>query len=160
MAAKAVLGISPGTRRCGIAIAHSRKLIHYQVQTFPGTWSHKKLIRILRVIAGHIKLHAIEEIAVKLPDALPTSKAFIQLIGSINVLRERNGITIQYYTLNELKLGHAGTGKISRVRLIESIVKRHPELLPEYQRERRNKEAYYYKMFEAVLCTQMEHLNK
>jgi len=126
------------------------------MQSFPGSWSHKKLKRILRSIARHIELHAVEKIAVKLPDALPTSKAFIQLIGSLNVLRERKGIQIGYYTLNQLKLAHAGTAKATRAELIAYIVKRHPELLPEFQRERRNKEAYYYRMFEAVLCTHME----
>lgn len=155
MAKAAVLGISLGTRRLGIAIVQDGRLIHFQMQTFPGTWSDKKLKCILAAISVHALRHAIGSIAVKIPDAMPTSKAFNQLIGSLNILSEDMRVTARYYTLNDLKHSYARTEKTSREWLIESIVKRHPELLPEYHKERRNKEAYYYKMFEAVLCAHM-----
>jgi len=153
--AKAVLGISLGTRRLGIAIVQDERLVHFQMQTFPGTWSDKKLRCILSAIAVHAERQAIGSISVKIPDAMPTSKAFSQLIGSLNILAEDMRVNSQYYTLSDLKLAYSGVDRTSREWLIESIVKRHPELLPEYHKERRNKEAYYYKMFEAVLCAHM-----
>lgn len=155
MAKEAVLGISLGTRRLGIAIVRNDRLIHFQIQTFPGIWSDKKLRYILSAISGHVQRHTIGGIVVKIPDTLPTSKAFNQLIGSLNILSEDMRVKTRYYTLSDLKIAHAGAEKTSRKWLIESIVKQHPELLPEYHKEHRNKEAYYYKMFEAVLCAHM-----
>ncbi len=156
--AKAVLGISLGTRRLGIAIVYDERLVHFQMQTFSGPWSDSKLRCILSAIAIHAERHAIGGISVKIPDTIPTSKAFSQLIGSLNILSEDMRVKARYFTLSDLKLVHAGTGRTSREWLIESIVKRHPELLPEYNKERRNKEAYYYKMFEAVLCAHMNNV--
>ncbi len=150
-----MLGISPGTRRMGVAVVKEGKLSHWQVQTFPGVWSNSKLECILKVIIGYIEQHSVERIAIKIPDALPTSTAFIQLIGSLNVMAQSMSVPVQYCTLRDLKLAYAETEDISRTSLIESMAKQHPELLPEYHKEKRNKEGYYYKMFEAVLCTQL-----
>ncbi len=155
MAAEAVLGISLGSRRIGIAVQENGRLVHWQMQTFPGAWSHRKLKRIILAIFRHVELHAAGTIVIKIPDVFPTSKAFSQLIGCLNLTAISKKISIRYYTLSELKQKLGDSEEISRICLIESIVKLHPELLPEYQRENRNKERYYFKLFEAVLCTEM-----
>lgn len=156
--AEAILGISLGTRRIGFAVVRDGKLIYSQMKTFPGAWSEKKLRRVIQTVTGYVESHSLRRVAIKIPDALPSSKAFIQLTGSLNLTFQRKGVQFRYYTLKELKHLYVGTEDVSRTSLIESIVKRYPRLLPEYQREKRNEEAYYYKMFEAVLCADMHRL--
>lgn len=153
--AGAILGISPGTRHMGIAVEQNGRLVQYRVHTFSGKWSNTKLRLIFNAINKHTELHAVERIVVKIPDVFPTTKAFNQLIGCVNIMASRKKIAIHYLTLNDLKLDLAGTKKISRACLIDLIIKSHPELMPEYQREKQNQEGYYYKMFEAVMCTKV-----
>lgn len=145
-----VLGISPGTRSTGIAVLNESKLVRWQRLSFPKKWSKEKLHCILNAITSWIDLHKIETIAVKIPDELPISEAYIQLVGAINVLCENKNIRPTYYTLSEIKQRYDSKNKINKHCLVNFLLEYFPELQIHLQNADSRKKIYYEKVFEAV----------
>ncbi len=150
MNADTTLGISPGTRFIGIAVLREGRLIHAQVRAFHGKWSKSKRNSILKAVDYSLGQHRVTSVVVKLPDVLPLTRSFHEVIGSLNALCERKRLKPRYYALSEIKRKHYGSETCTLDTLMEFVVRAHPELTPEYRKEKANKNAYYYKLFEAV----------
>jgi len=155
MKADTILGINPGTRRIGIAVMRKQALVYFEIKSFQGTWSRKKLHNIISFLASVLKQYDVTKVTVKIPDTLPASLGFTQLIGSLNALCEHTGIRPRYYTFSEIKARHCREDAPTGVSLMAAIVDKHPELWPEYRREQKNEEGYYHKIFEAVAVARM-----
>jgi len=150
-----ILGIDPGTRFVGIAVMRSGTLVHYQIRSFQGPWTHQKLKAIVLYLGATIARYGVTKIVVKVPDVFPTSRGYNQLIGSFNVFCSSKGLRPSYYTFSEITERQCGAGVHSRGALIQVIVRRHPELMPEYNKEKQNENAHYYKVFYAVAAAHM-----
>lgn len=150
-----VLGISPATRRLGLALIRSGRLADWEMQSFPGKWSQEKLDAIVRFLSRYIVTNDVTAIAVKIPDELPVSANYIQLVGTLNALFEKKNIKTMYYTLSELKRHHCPKEKINKAALSACVAARYPELIPEYQKESLNRNSYYAQVFEAVAAARM-----
>jgi Holliday junction resolvasome RuvABC endonuclease subunit len=155
MSADTILGINPGTRLVGIAVMRKRALLHFEIKSFPGVWSPKKLRAILSLVESTMQRYEVTKVTVKIPDVLPASLGFTQVVGSLNSLWHRVDIKPRYYTFSEIKAKHCKEDMPTGKSLMEAIVRKYPELSPEYHREQRNKEGYYYKVFEAVAVAGM-----
>lgn len=150
-----VLGISPGARSTGIAVLQKGKLIDWKIQVFQGAWSDKKLQKIMQFIHRYVERNNVSAVAIKIPDELPVSANYIQLVGTINVFFERMGIKPMYYTLSDLKKHYCPKEKINKAILKNCIVAKYPDLLPEFHNEQSNRNSYYEKVFEAVASARM-----
>lgn len=145
-----ILGICPGTRSCGFAVVREKEIRKWGVQSYKGSWSDGKLIGILYGLSKLITRHRIREVAIKIPDTMPRSIGYAQLIGAMNALFEQRGIKVRYFTLSDLTREHAPKKKINRQALFAHIAHQYPELLPLYHKEQTAKKPYYDKVFEAV----------
>lgn len=155
MNADTILGISPGARFIGIAVVYERTLVHSQVRSFQGVWSDAKLHSILKLIENVMQRYGVTAVSVKVPDVLPLTKGFHQLIGTINALCDGKGIHPGYYSLSEIISVHCKDKSQTRGMLMEAMVEKHPELILEHRREQENSNGYYYKIFEAVAVAHM-----
>lgn len=152
-----VLGISPATRGIGFAVLTGHKLTDWKMQSFQQGWSTQKLHSMLEVVKQYMKRHQVDAVAIKIPDELPVSKNYIQLVGALNVLFERQGIKPMYYTLSDLKQHYCKAGKSNKAILSDCIVYTYPELLPEHRKEQANRNSYYTKIFEAIGAARLYH---
>ncbi len=150
-----VLGISPGTKRLGVALMRNHDLVDWQVKTFEGKWSERKLKKIIIAIDTLIDDHGIREIAVKIPGTLPFSMGFTQLIGAMNVLFERKGIRADYYTLSDMQNHFSQEKKMTKASLAAFLAHKHSELLPVYHKGEQKRVSYYNKVFEAVAAASL-----
>lgn len=150
-----VLGISPGTRNVGLAVLYNGKLTDWKIQTFQGVWSELKLQKIIHFIDRYVDGNKVTAVAIKIPDELPVSANYIQLVGTINVYFERRGIRPMYYTLSNLKKHYCPDEKINKATLRKCIVAKYPDLLPEFHNEQSNRNSYYAKVFESVASALM-----
>ena len=155
-----ILGISPGTRLCGFALVKEKEIKKWGVQSFKGTWSDGKLIGILYSLSKLMSRHRIQEVAVKMPDTMPRSIGYAQLIGAMNALFEHRGIKVRYYTLTDLNKRYSPKRKINRQALFAYIAHQYPELLPLYHKEQKAEKPYYHKVFEAVAAAHCPKLKK
>lgn len=144
------LGICLGTRYVGYAIANETELLDWGVVSAKGKWTNKKLRKILHRLESLIKRYSITEVIVKIPDNIPVSKGFIQLIGSVNILFESLEVQARYITLSDLKLHYCHSTKVNKARLFAALEKQYPELELVYPKHRLVDDAYYYKITEAV----------
>lgn len=148
-----ILGISPGTRTCGFAVVRDGEVKKWSVKSYKEKWSDGKLIGILYSISQLINRHKIQDIALKMPDAVPRSLGYAQLIGALNALFETRGINARYYALSDIAGVHAPGEKINRKTLFGRIADRHTELQQLYRKEAKSSKPYYDKVFEAVGAT-------
>ena len=153
--ASTVLGISLGTRSTGIALLEGNELLDWKVQSFKGSWSINKLRLIQGAINAHIRRHKPTVIILKIPPKPYASKRVAQLARALEKLGLRKGIEVRFCILMDLKrlLASGAATSIIKEMLIESVTAKFPELQHEYRKEKRNRNAYYSKVFEAVGCT-------
>ncbi len=122
-----ILGICPGTKTIGIAVLYNRELLKWRKHIFKEKWSNRKFKRIVVLLEKVISDNDITEVAIKTPDEIPISEAYIKVIGAINVLCEKRSIKPKFFTTSKLKdkFSHE---KINKAELFELILRRYPEL--------------------------------
>src|SRR4051812_44433454 len=99
-----VLGISPGTRRLGIAVIQRHSVFYCRMKSFiRGSWSEEKLRAILKTIEHLIELHHIRHIAIKIPPSVMHTQAVKELLGSIETLAKSKRAKLYPFTLPKLK---------------------------------------------------------
>ncbi len=148
--AKALLGISPGTRIIGLAVINKGILVEWNVKTFKEMWSCSKRKLILATIARICEYHEIQVIAIKKINPLRSSTPLDRLRASIIKQAERNRIKVRQYSLSDLDYDLQTGKKQGKVNLSEKVADKHPEVHKEYLQERNNRKEYYTKMFEAI----------
>jgi Holliday junction resolvasome RuvABC endonuclease subunit len=152
---RVVLGISPGTRSTGIAVLRDGRLMQSKVLTFRGAWGQAKMRSILHYLSQCMDRNKVEVVAIKIPDELPLSQAYIRLLGALNVLCERKGMKAVYYTLSDLKKYYCPGRKINKKVLAECVARKYPDLYLELRKEQSNDNPYYHKLFEAVAAAHL-----
>lgn len=143
-----ILAICPGTREVGVALFINGQLTDWELCRFNKKWSPEKLTRIMQAITDWILTYRVTAVAVKIPNELPRSTAFIQLVGSLNVTFEANAIHTAYFTLKDLK--KAFEVKENKEMLYEKVVALYPATSREYQKDICNAKPMYFKVFEAI----------
>ena len=148
--AKALLGISPGTRVVGLAVIQKGVLVEWKVKTFKEMWSCSKRKTILATIDRICEYHGIQVIAIKKIDPLRSSRPLDKLVDAIIKQAERNSIKIRQYSLSDLDYDLNTGKKQNKSELSEKVADKHPEVRKEYLQEQNNRKEYYTKMFEAI----------
>lgn len=154
----AVVGVSPTTRAIGIAILKNRKLIYWKKLSFHEKWSKQKLKLMITSLAKEVEKYDTTDIAIKIPDELPMSKAYMQLLGTINIMCEQMMIKPRYYTLSDLK-DRICKERCTKQQLITRMISHCPDLHSMCSTKNRKPRVYYNQVFEAVAtayCKQNE----
>jgi len=146
----AVLGCSPGTRAFAIAILIDNVLVDWDVLSFHGPWSKNKLSGILKRFETLLHTYEIQEVAIKIPDIFPTSINYNQLIGALNILLERKGMLVHYFTFSELKAHCDSNGKDAKECITNYVLHRHSELYTHIKSGRNLPNDRHFKVFEAT----------
>ena len=149
MAEATILGISPGTRYLAVAISRRGTLHDFRVRHYKNAWSEEKLIKVTEYIEGLIIRHVITHIACKVPHASRCSEALNELIGRIKELVEEYRLSIQMYSISELK-EWCMAGIRNKKNLAGHLANDFPELTQIFMKEMQNRHQYYLKIFEAI----------
>lgn len=149
MAEATILGISPGTKYIGIAMLRNGDLLECKVKSFKGAWSDEKLEKVVLHIRSMIQQHAVKHIACKTNHESRTSFRVKAIMERVQALALEFEIEFNKYSIDDLK----GLFKMhfhNTHILAEHIAKRFPELADIFMRERKSKNKYHYKVFEAL----------
>jgi Holliday junction resolvasome RuvABC endonuclease subunit len=150
-----ILGISPGTRSVGLAVMRAGELVEWRVKTFKGSWTHGKLKDILFVLTRYIEDHKVKVLAMKKPDANRSSFGLDQLISELTVWAKMNRIKVHPISLEKMKQHFTKEENFTKKQMIKQVALKSPELHSEYNKEQRNKNSYYKKMFEAIIMVKV-----
>lgn len=144
---KTILGISLGTRMLGIARLEGTSLNDWRVKTVTGRLSKLKLRTIILFIERYCKDNQVTTIALKVPEQ--SSRALNVLIKEITGFAKDEHIGLHLYTITELKRHYQKKNKLG---VMEYVTEAYPEVKVIYQKQKKAKNPYYIKLFEAV-CT-------
>lgn len=149
---KRILGISIGTSTIGLAFIKDKILIDWQMKSFVGAWSRYKMRIIELTIERYVERHKINEIAVKVPEELRSSKNIGQLIRIIKKEFTGKQIPVCLYTIMEIKTEY---GVRNKMELMECFLEKYPELKFVFEKQKQSKNKYHIKIFEAVAVAEI-----
>lgn len=145
-----ILGISFSTRMVGLAVLDSDLLIDYSVKFYKEKWSPAKMESILTSLTSAVTHYNIQHIVLSIAPAYINEDPYNELWQEIIMRFEESLITVTSYKLESLQQITSCEERMSRKLLMETLCEKYPELSFYARLERRNKNKYYYKMFEAV----------
>ena len=150
------LGISVGTLSMGLAVFKGTELVHWRVKTFKGKWNKKKMEMVVSRVAKYVKRYEVAYVALKVPHRSRSSRSLNKLIDAINEFAKEDGIKINSFTIEEIEKKFCPKGmRRNKQLLIEYTLAVYPYVTPEYNREKRSKNPYYLKLFEAILAAKL-----
>lgn len=128
----------------------NRNLIDWKVKTFKGSWNSSKMKDIVFTFQEYIQEHKVSNVVLKKPDVLRTSSGLEQLISEIRILCQRRNLRLSLISLKTLKSRYSEEKRFTKSQMIKQVVQNYPELYLEFNKEQKQKNRYYTKMFEAV----------
>ncbi len=145
-----VMGISTNTRLLGLAIIERNGLVEYSVRLHKSSWSPSKANLITASLEPCVRQYSIKRVILSIPPTHHQTKAFTNLQTCLE----------QYFTEHHIPVVTESTDSIYRVcasgtlrtkkEVMRTLSLQFPELHSFYQKELRNKNRYYVKLFEAV----------
>lgn len=146
----AVLGLSLGTRKIGIAIVKDGDLKDWCVKEFKETWGIAKVQAIMFCLYKLCQLYGITHIAIKIPRKIGKQTGLRRVLMELEQCTKTQHIQMLKYSQDNLKLWYCGSPYSDFQEVIDIIVSRKPELVHDRRKEQRNYCGYYDVMFQAV----------
>src|ERR1017187_6601437 len=150
MEAQTILGLSFNTRNLGLAVVKLNQLVDYSSKLHKEKWSSQKREMILTSLGSCIEAYNIQKIALSIPHPRHQTNEFTQLVTVIIAFAQMNHIGVVSYSPKDLLLFIPGSKRKNSKGFMKQLVLLYPELEPYYEKELKNRNKYYYKMFEAV----------
>lgn len=150
MEAQTILGLSFNTRNLGLAVVKLNQLVDYSSKLHKAKWTPQKREMMLTSLGSCVEGYNIQKITLSIPHPRHQTKEFTELMTAIIALAQMRHIEVITYTPKDLLLFIPDSKKKNSKVFMKQLVSLFPELLPYYERELRNKNKYYYKMFEAI----------
>jgi len=145
-----ILSIVPGTKYLGIALFYGSELRDWRIKVLNAKGIEEKIKKAKEIISDFIERYNPRVLTVKKLNLKRSSKNLNNLTRKIKEVAKRKGLTIWQLELSGIKKFIAGKRRMNKKELSQIIVSRYPELLFDFKKERKNKNTYYEKMFEAV----------
>ena len=144
------LALNPGSRYVGIAIFHSTELVDWAVRSIRDKSPKAKLEQLKSILSEITETHSVNCLAIKSLHPARSSDYLRQLTGSLKEWAKDKHHVVREYTIKEVETFLLPSGKLNKRLLMEGVAAIHPFLFPELHCERRNRNPYLVRMFEAV----------
>ncbi len=166
-----ILAINPGSRYFGVAVFHNSDLREWTTKVLstkplrqkiqpkadaPLAQKHggfsvaEKKKEIKSIISEYLDVHSITIVALKQLHPSRTSSALSSLVSIITTLAQVRKRKIVEYSIDEIKQKLISSGRLNKKCLMDEVALRYPYLHRELERERKHKNPYLIRMFEAV----------
>jgi Holliday junction resolvasome RuvABC endonuclease subunit len=150
-----IVGINPGTRYLGIAVLYGQELMDWRIKTLPGKWSVGKIEKAKEILADLIDFHDPSVLVIKKLHAARRTQNLERLVKTIKDHAKRKGLGVCQYSIKEIEKRFVEAGKLNKRNLIEAMARQYPPLGYDLAIERRSKNPYYFRLFEAVALGSM-----
>lgn len=148
---KTILGINQGTRYMGLAVISGTVLRDWKVKTMKGRWSHTKLKHAVRMIKRIIDHYQPVAIAMKRLNPSRSSKSLKTLSAHIRKTAKSKRVKTFEFSIADLRKHHSREEPVrNKKQLAQVLASQYPDLYFELEKEKRNRNPYYLRMFEAV----------
>lgn len=119
-------------------------------------WSNEKYLKTIEILTALLEQYEPDVLSVKRFHPSRSSVGLDRLLQKIITLAEKKRLKVCRYGIKEMEACFAVEGRRNKRKMAEAIVSEYPILHHELQREfdpdpdKRNKNPYYIRMFEAV----------
>ena len=145
-----ILSIVPGTKYLGVALIYGAELRDWRVKCLNTKGNEDKTRKAKEIILDFIEKYNPQVLAIKKLDPKRSSKNLNSLARKIREFAKRKGLTTCQLKLSEVKESIAPGKRINKKNLSKMVVSQYPELLFDFDKEKKNKNTYYQRRFEAV----------
>jgi Holliday junction resolvasome RuvABC endonuclease subunit len=145
-----IIGINPGSKYLGIAIFQGSDLRYWGIKVLKGKWSKEKMERAKEILSDLIDQYDLNVLAIKRLHPSRSSKNLNQLVARIKDFLKRKGLRIYEFSLKDLEKFFSPEEKINKRKMAELVASDYPFLFQMLEKERRNKNPYAIRMFEAI----------
>ncbi|OQP64753.1 hypothetical protein A3860_18515 [Niastella vici] len=143
------IGISIGTRSIGVAVFEKGHLLEWQVKSFKEKMSTEKLRMISDSVLKLMKDYGCTEVIFKTPYECQTYTNLAMLKKHLVKTLTTCNYSVHFYSISEIKAALGDSIK-NKQKLIEWGARTYKQLGAAYEKERKIKNCYYTKLFEAV----------
>jgi hypothetical protein len=147
---RTILAVNPGTKYLGLAVFQDTDLVYWGVKVRKGKWSKQKAQNTEKTLLALIDRYRVNTLVLKNLHPSRSSKNLDQLVGSIKNLAKTNDIRLHLCSLDDIKKGMAVKGRINKMAIAEIVTARYLFLVHELESERKHRNPYFVRMFEAV----------
>jgi len=145
-----ILAVNPGSRYVGVAIFRGLDLYDWRVRTVSERSMEAKAAAVTGLLAGIIDRYDVNMLAVKKIHPSRSSKNLEHIVGKIRGLARKLDVDFREFTIDDVER-RIDSERIGNKRLLmDKVAARYPDLYLELEREKRNKNPYLVRMFEAV----------
>jgi len=145
-----ILSLVPGTKYLGVALFYGGELRDWGIKVLNAKGTQEKIKKAKEIISDFIERYELQVLALKRLNLKKSSKNLNSLVRKIKEFARKKGLFICQMKLPEIKESILPGRRINKKELSQVMVSRYPELLFDFKKERRNKNSYYERMFEAV----------
>jgi len=145
-----ILGLNPGSRYLALAILRGSDLRYWGIKVLKGTRAKGKIERTKEILSDLINRYDLNVLAIKKLHRSRSSKNLNRLTASIREFARRKGLMVCEYSLKELEKFFSPEEKINKKQMAELVTSEHPFLLPVLEKERKNRNPYAIRIFEAI----------
>ena len=145
-----ILSIVPGTKYLGVALFYGAELRDWRVKCLNGKGIENRIKKAKEVISDYIEKYGSQVLAIKKLDPKRSSKNLNSLARRTKEFAKRKGLAVYQLKLSGIKKSIAPGKRINKKNLSKMVVSQYPELLFDFKKEKKNKNIYYQRMFEAV----------
>jgi hypothetical protein len=144
------LGLSTNTRLVGMAIIDNGELLDYFVRLHTSSWSPSKATQIITRLEPCVRQYSIKAVILSIPPAHCQTTEFKALTECIKAFFAQKNIRVISESSQILEVFCKERGRKTKKKIMRAIAEKFPELYVLYEREMRNRNKYYIKLFEAV----------
>ena len=145
-----ILGLSVNTRMLGLAVIAGNILLDYHIQLRKAPWTPNKREQILTSLQPWCASYNIKCVALSIPYENKTSSQTKILLETIKRYFNKRKINVCSYPPQTLHSFCEENEKKTKKIMMRKLAEKYPELTYHYQKEMKNKNKYYVKLFEAV----------
>lgn len=145
-----ILSIVPGTKYLGVGLFCGAELRDWRIKCLDAKGIENKIKKAKEIISDYVQQYTPQVLAIKRLNLKRSSKNLNSLARKIKEFAKRKGLAVYQLKLSQIKESITPGKRINKKTLSKMVVSQYPELLFDFKKEKKNKNAYYQRMFEAV----------
>lgn len=145
-----ILAINPGSRYVGIAIFRGQELIEWAVRSSRPAAENLRVKNLGSFLEYIVQRHGIDRLVLKGLHHARSSRELDLLVAKIREWASERDIPVHEFSINEIEASLLSEERGNKRALMETVAAYYPFLYPELDEEKRNKNPYRVRMFEAV----------
>jgi len=145
-----ILSINPGTRYMALAIFNNSELREWEIKSVHGKNKTLKITDIISIISNIISRFGINILVIKKLNPSHSTNTLNACVSKINEIGKQIQLNTVEYSVQETERILLPQTKRNKRMLMDEICLRYPFLHKECEKEKRLKNNYFIRMFEAI----------